>query len=241
MHLSGGPTRLTRHPHLTDSHPPRSLSSLHSLTLTLTLTLTAQSRFTSSVSPTLLKPKLTVHPQATVPHRPLSPTQGPTPTSPALPCHPDPVHPSIFGLVLCAPCLHCTSTRAPKHIRRDGILCLSSAAAQDWSITLRLRTLLASSVFLCPSSATHSRPRLHHLVVRTWPRSQVTEFRDRGSCQEHNHEVTTRANKNRPKPRVVEPGKKPQRNMKKCPTMFFNFCSTSRRCQIANHVKQRST
>ncbi|KAK7442612.1 hypothetical protein Landi51_09518 [Colletotrichum acutatum] len=69
-------------------------------------------------------------------------TQGPTPTSPALPCHPDPVHPSILGLVLCASSLHCTSTRAPKHIRRDGILCLSSAAAQDWSITLRLRTML---------------------------------------------------------------------------------------------------
>ncbi|KAI3537224.1 hypothetical protein CTAM01_06288 [Colletotrichum tamarilloi] len=111
----------------------------------------------------LLKPKLTVHLQSTG-YGPSSAlvTQGPTPTSPALPCHPDPVHPSIFGLVLCASSLHCTSTRAPKHIRRDGILCLSSAAAQDWSITLRLRTMQSLSSMqyslLCHSPKAKASP-----------------------------------------------------------------------------------
>ncbi|KAG7048985.1 hypothetical protein JMJ77_0014611 [Colletotrichum scovillei] len=95
-------------------------------------------------------------------HEALPATNWPTPTSPALPCHPDPVHPSIFGLVLCASSLHCTSTRAPKHIRRDGILCLSSAAAQDWSITLRLRTMQSSSSMqyslLCHSPKAKASP-----------------------------------------------------------------------------------
>ncbi|KAI3547004.1 hypothetical protein CABS03_08834 [Colletotrichum abscissum] len=163
MHPSEGPTRLTRHPHLTNSHPPGSLT-LTTLSLSLSLLSPGlphqslslpcfsnlSSRFTCTVQSTGYGPS-----SALV-------TQGPTPTSPALPCHPDPVHPSIFGLVLCASSSHCTSTRVPKHIRRDGILCLSSAAAQDWSITLRLRTMQSLSSMqyslLCHSPKAKASP-----------------------------------------------------------------------------------
>ncbi|KXH61261.1 hypothetical protein CSAL01_08877 [Colletotrichum salicis] len=135
--------------HPTDKTPssprfsPTSLT-LTALTLTVTLTLSPRSPHQSLPRFSNLSSRFTYGTSSALV------TQGPTPMSPALPCHLDPLHPSIFGLVLCAPGLHCTSTRAQKHIRRDGILCLSSAAAQDWGITLRLRTLLASSA---PSAA----------------------------------------------------------------------------------------
>ncbi|KAK1460927.1 hypothetical protein CMEL01_15224 [Colletotrichum melonis] len=103
----------------------------------------------------LLKPKLTVHLHSTKyrlrsligPCHPRANTDEPCPTLPSGSCPP----------------LHfCTSTRAPKHIRRDGILCLSSAAAQDWSITLRLRTMQSLSSMqyslLCHSPKAKASP-----------------------------------------------------------------------------------
>ncbi|KAK1641334.1 hypothetical protein BDP81DRAFT_468814 [Colletotrichum phormii] len=129
--------------HLAHSHSSHSHCYSHS-----------QSRFTSSVSPTLLKPKLTVHLRYLIgPCHPRANTDEPCPTLPS---------------GSCAPGLRCTSTRAPKHIRRDGILCLSSAAAQDWSITLRLRTLLASSASSAASpKAKASPPRGPDLAEET--------------------------------------------------------------------------
>ncbi|OHE95829.1 hypothetical protein CORC01_08826 [Colletotrichum orchidophilum] len=88
--------------------------------------------------------------------------------SPALPCHLDPVPPPFSVWCLpSAPSLHCTSTRAPKHIRREGILCPSSAAAQDWSIDVRLRYLLASSATCHSLKAKAAPPRGPDLAEAT--------------------------------------------------------------------------
>lgn len=209
MHPSEGPTRLTRHPHLTNSHPPGSLT-LTTLSLSLSLSLLtpgsphqALPRFSN------LSSRFTYKVQATVPHRPLSPKGQ---HRRALPYPAIRILSTPPFLVWCSVRLACTAPQPAHQSTSDGtafcayhrLLHKTGASPCDFA------PCSPQAVCSTPSSATRPRPRLHHLVVRTWPRRKVTEFRDRGSCQEHNHEVATRANKNRPKPRVVEPGKKPQ-------------------------------